>query len=61
MIVIEIEGVKHSRIRVRVKEPNPFQKPRASLRFRMTQLRQGRQRPKIFLPFDWTRKKTLFL
>ena len=48
-------------IRVRVKEPNPFQKPRASPRFRMTQLRQGRQRPKIFLPFDWTRKKSLFL
>jgi len=27
----------------------------------MTQLRQGKQRPKIFLPFDQTRKKSLFL
>ena len=46
---------------MRVKEPNPLQKPRASPKFRMTQLRKGRQRPKIFLPFDWTRKKSLFL
>ena len=46
---------------MRVKESSPLQKPRASPRFRMTQLRQGRQRPKIFLPFDWTRKKSLFL
>ena len=53
--------MKWSRIRVRVKEPNSLQKPRASLRFRMTHLRQGRQRPKIFLLFDWTRKKSPFL
>ena len=46
---------------MRVKEPSPLQKPRASSRFRMTQLRQGRPRPKIFLPFDWTRKWFLFL
>ena len=47
--------------RVRVKEPNPLQKPRVSPRFRMTQSGQGRQRPKIFLPLDWIRKKSLFL
>ena len=49
------------RVRVRVKELNPLQKPRVSPRFRMTQLEQGRQRPKIFLPLDQTRKKSLFL
>ena len=26
-----------------------------------SQLRQRKQRPKIFLPFNWTRKKTLLL
>ena len=46
--------------RVRVKEPNPLQKPRVFPRFRMAQSGQGRQRLKIFLPFDWTRKKSLF-
>ena len=48
-------------IRVRVKEQNPLQKPWVSPRFRMAQSRQGRQRLKIFLPLDWTRKKSLFL
>ena len=47
--------------RVRVKEPNPLQNPRVSPRFRMTQSGQRRQRPKIFLPLNWTRKKSLFL
>ena len=53
--------MKWPRIKVRVREPNPLQKPRASPRFRMTQLRQGKQRPKTFLPFNWARKKSLFL
>ena len=52
--------MKWPMIRVRVEEPSPLQKPRASPRFKMTQLRQGKQRPKIFLPFDRTRKKSLF-
>ena len=47
--------------KVKVEEPNPFQKPQVSPRFRMTQSGQGRQRPKIFLPLDWTRRKSLFL
>ena len=37
------------RIKVRVKEPSPLQKLRMLPRFRMTQLRQGKQRPKTFL------------
>ena len=53
--------MKWPRIRVRVKEPTLLQKPRESPRFRMTQLRQGKQRPKIFPPFNRTRKKSLFL
>ena len=53
--------MKWPRIKVRVREPNPLQKPRASLGFRMTQLRQGKQRPKTFLPFNRARKKSLFL
>ena len=53
--------MKWPRIKVRVREPNPLQKPRASPRFRMTQLRQGKQRPKTFLPFNRVRKKSLFL
>ena len=47
--------------RVRVKEPNPLQKPWISPKFRMAQLGQGRQRLKIFLPLDQKRKKSLFL
>ena len=53
--------MKWPRIKVRVREPNPLQKPRASPGFRMTQLRQGKQRPKTFLPFNRARKKSLFL
>ena len=48
-------------IRVRVKEQNPIQKPWVSPRFRMAQSGQGRQRPMMFLPLDWTRKKSLSL
>ena len=48
-------------VRVRVKEQNSLQKPWVSSRFRMVQLGQGRQRLKIFLPLDWTRKESLFL
>ena len=47
--------------RVRVKEPNPLQKPRVFPRFKMAQSGQRRQRLKIFLPLDWTRKKSFFL
>ena len=46
-------------VRVRVKEPDPLQKPWVSLRFRMAQLGQRRQRLKIFLPLDRTRKESL--
>ena len=53
--------MKWPRIKVRVREPNPLQKPRASPRFRMTQLRQGKQRPKTFLPLNRARKKSLLL
>ena len=45
--------------RVRVKEQNPLQKPWVSPRFRMAQLGQGRQRLKIFLPLNRTRKESL--
>ena len=44
--------------RVRVKEPTLLQKPWVSPRFRMTWSRQGRQRLKIFLPLDRTRKES---
>ena len=53
--------MKWPRIKVRVREPSLLQKPRTSPRFRMTQLRQGKQRPKTFLPFNRARKKSLFL
>ena len=53
--------MKWPRIKVRVREPSPLQKPRTSPRFKMTQLRQGKQRPKTFLPFNRARKKSLFL
>ena len=45
--------------RVRVREPNPLQKPWVSPRFRMAQSGQGRQRLKIFFPLDRTRKESL--
>ena len=48
-------------IKVRVREPSPLQKLRTLPGFRMTQLRQGKQRPKTFLPFNRARKKSLFL
>ena len=48
-------------VRVRVKESNPLQKSWVSPRFQMARSGQRRQRPKIFLPLDWTRKKSLFL
>ena len=44
-------------VRVRVKEPNPLQKPWVSLRFRMAQSGQGRQRLKIFLPLNRIREE----
>ena len=53
--------MKWPRINVRMKQPNPLQKPRTSPRFRMTQLRQGKQRPKTFLPLNRARKKSLLL
>mgnify|MGYP007088679322 CR=1 FL=1 len=53
--------MKWPRIKVRVREPSPLQKLRVSPRFRMTQLRQGKQRPKTFLPFNRAGKKSLFL
>ena len=49
------------RIKGRVREPSPLQKLRTLPRFRMTQLRQGKQMPKTFLPFNRARKKSLFL
>ena len=49
------------RIKVRVREPSPLQKLRTLPRFRMTQLGQGKHRPKTFLPFNRARKKSLFL
>ena len=48
------------RIKAR-RKPSPPQKPRMPPRSRMTQLRQGKQRPKTFLPFNWARKKSLLL
>lgn len=53
--------MKWPRINVRVREPSPLQKLRTSPRFRMTQLGQGKQRLKTFLPFNRARKKSLFL
>ena len=53
--------MKWPRIKVRVREPSPLQKPRASPRFKTTQLRQEKQRLKTFLPFNQARKKSLFL
>ena len=47
------------KVRVRVKEPHPLQKPWVSLRFRMAWLGQGRQRLKIFLLLDKARKEPL--
>ena len=46
-------------VRVRVKEPDPLQKPWVSPRFRMAQSGQGRQRLKISLPLNRTRKASL--
>ena len=46
-------------VRVRVKEPDPLQKPWVSPRFRMAQSGQGRQRLKISLPLDRTRMESL--
>ena len=44
--------------RVRVREPNPLQKPWVSPKFKMAQSGQGRLRLKIFLPLDRTRKES---
>ena len=49
------------RIKGRARKPSPPQKPRMPPRSRMTQLRQGKQRPKTFLPFNRARKKSLLL
>ena len=38
-----------------------LQEPRMPPRSWTSQLRQRKQRPKIFLPFNWVRKKTLLL
>ena len=40
---------------------SPLQEPRMLLRFWTSQLRQRKQRPKVFLPFHRARKKTLLL
>ena len=53
--------MKWPRTKVRVRDPNPLQKLRALPRFKMTQLRQGKQRPKTFLPLNRARKKSLLL
>ena len=53
--------MKWPRIKVRVREPSSLQKLRTSPRFKMTQLRQEKQRPKTFLPFNRARKESLLL
>ena len=60
-MVIKVQGMRWPRIKARERKPSPPEKPRIPLRSRMTQLRQGKQRPKTFLPFNRARKKSLLL
>ena len=56
-MVVEAIAVGWPRIKTRVRKLSPSQKPRMSLRSKMTQLRRRKQRPKMFLPFNRVRKK----
>ena len=57
-MVIEAQGMKWPRIKVRARKISPPQKLRMLPRFRIT---RGKQRPKTFLPFNRLRKKSLLL
>ena len=46
---------------VRARKPSPPRKPRMPPKSRITQLRQGKQRPKMFFPFNRARKTSLLL
>ena len=58
-MVIKVWGMRLLRIKVRARKTNPPRKLRMLPRSRITQLRQGKQRPKAFLPLNRARKKSL--
>ena len=56
-MIVKALRVGWPRIRTRARKPSPPQKPRMLSKSRMTQLRQRRQRPKMFLPFNQVRRE----
>ena len=49
------------RIKVRARKTSPPRKSRMSPRSKITQLRQGKQRPRAFLPLNRAKRKSLLL